>query len=249
MKLEKQSSQRNDPGGFTLIELLVVSAVIGILASVLVPAMQGVRSSAEKANCASNMRQIGLGIRSYANEHSGRLPKIAHGIDEEESWIFTIAEYLGNVDEVRVSPADPQFENKRRHRAATTYILNDLVFLQKTDGFTGLPSGPEPSLLRLNEPSRTILAFTGAVRDDPNQVGFSATNDHTHAGRWNSWSRVTNDISPDLHRSGARANDRTNGSSNYLFADGSVSNFQAREVKNWTDSGINIANPEGFRTH
>ena len=55
---------------FTLIELLVVVAVIGILASTLLPARLKAESSADRAICVNNLRQTAMSLRLYAEDHS-----------------------------------------------------------------------------------------------------------------------------------------------------------------------------------
>jgi prepilin-type N-terminal cleavage/methylation domain-containing protein len=62
---------------FTLIELLVVIAVIGILAALLLPALGAAREKGWMATCASNLRQIFLGLSLYAGANRERFPVAA----------------------------------------------------------------------------------------------------------------------------------------------------------------------------
>ena len=59
--------------GFTLIELLIVIAIIGILISLLLPAINSARSAARRIACQGNMRQVGIAIHLYVDAH-GRFP-------------------------------------------------------------------------------------------------------------------------------------------------------------------------------
>lgn len=60
---------------FTLIELLVVLAIVGVLAALLMPSLSRARRQAKNTHCLSNLRQLGVGARTYAEDHESVLPK------------------------------------------------------------------------------------------------------------------------------------------------------------------------------
>lgn len=91
---------------FTLIELLVVVAIIGILAAILLPALARAREAARRKSCASNLKQLGVAMAMYTDEHNGSFPPKASRVRSfMVSYASLFPEYLSDV-RVLACPSD-----------------------------------------------------------------------------------------------------------------------------------------------
>jgi prepilin-type N-terminal cleavage/methylation domain-containing protein/prepilin-type processing-associated H-X9-DG protein len=79
--------------GFTLIELLVVVAIIAVLIAMLLPALQTAREEAKKVVCLTNLRQLGVVFRYYANAHNDYVASNAVQPISKCRWYDFLAEF------------------------------------------------------------------------------------------------------------------------------------------------------------
>jgi len=90
--MHKFNSNKKSNIAFTLVELLVVISIIGLLAGLAVPAINGGLKSAKAGACLSNLHQIGVATMAYAADNSFKLPNAGSGTSD--MWATQLATFI-----------------------------------------------------------------------------------------------------------------------------------------------------------
>ncbi len=91
------ASRRPFSAAFTLVELLVVVAIVAVLIAMLMPALRGAREAAQRTQCASNMRQVGIAVINYASANDGYYPMNRGGQGYQSLWYTNPGSTIGTL--------------------------------------------------------------------------------------------------------------------------------------------------------
>jgi prepilin-type N-terminal cleavage/methylation domain-containing protein/prepilin-type processing-associated H-X9-DG protein len=129
-------SRRTRRTGFTLIELLVVIAIIAILAAILFPVFARARENARRSSCQSNLKQMGLGFKQYAQDYDSKFPPVfmdgggAIGFDvaADQGWVMLLQPYLKSTQIFQCpSESTPPDVSSSQATGYTDYWYNSIV--------------------------------------------------------------------------------------------------------------------------
>ena len=147
--------------GFTLIELLVVIAIIAILAAILFPVFAKAREKARQISCASNMRQINLGLLQYVQDSDETYPANgeSYGPGGFTAWQTMVMPYIKSSN-VFICPSNskttPIYATTLPDDYGGNYTYGQVPGSIPAGGVFSQQSGPGIALASISAPSQVI---------------------------------------------------------------------------------------------
>ena len=171
--------------GFTLLELLVVIAVIALLASMLLPALQEARGMARRIKCVSNLKQIGLAVQMYADDYDGWWPPSwrMNGDGTQSSWYNLIQPYCkGGYSKLFRCPSVPKSDSECISRKCGDGLMRSIYV---SYGMNDRPNANQKDrYLNILYSTRMFFVGEGAINTS-SSPGTEATLGYPHNGGQN----------------------------------------------------------------
>lgn len=155
---------------FTLIELLVVIAIIAVLAAILFPVFARARENARRSSCASNLKQIGLGILQYTQDYDAHFPVVRNTTTPKCNWGQQIYPYVKSV-QLFVCPSNTSVKGPSGNYQMGSNLLGDPNFpvipasyaMNDRMGNSFAHSTPESAVF---SPAQKVMIAEAAVWDN-----------------------------------------------------------------------------------